>query len=105
MVGGLFAASAPARRTTERFKPAADIHLGVALSAEMQGVGLIRLFLVPLIDAQICVTTVNRKPSDRGRALFAADLTLIDVVDQESSVADWEKLLRVETILPASSLA
>ncbi len=41
------------RRTAKRLEPAADIDLGMGLTAEVERVGLVRLGRVPFVDAEL----------------------------------------------------
>lgn len=60
-------------RRTYRFKPAANVDLGMGFSAEMAGTGCIRCFRIPLQNTQVGIIALNNEPMNRGICDPAAD--------------------------------
>ena len=53
------------RRRTKRFKPAADIHLGMGFATEMPRSGAGGGRQVPLDDRELLISALDHKPTDR----------------------------------------
>jgi hypothetical protein len=63
------------RRRADRVKPAADVNLGMSLSAIMAGPRGVGRFRVPPIDGKIGISTSNHEPVDRIRGNESTDFT------------------------------
>ena len=63
------------RRRADRVKPAADVHLGMSLTAIMPGSRRVGCFRVPPVDGKIGISTSNHEPVDRIRGNESTDFT------------------------------
>jgi hypothetical protein len=63
-------------RRTERFKPSADVNLGVGFAAEMAGGGAIGGGQIPFDDCEFLISTLDYKPMNRIRTDDPANLAL-----------------------------
>jgi hypothetical protein len=53
------------RRCANRFKPAADVHLGVSLPAVMSGSDSLGSLRIPSLHGELGISTSNHEPVDR----------------------------------------
>src|SRR5439155_27031750 len=63
------------RRHADRVKPAADVNLGMSLSAIMPGPRGVGRFRVPPIDGKIGISTSNHEPVDGAGGYESTDFT------------------------------
>jgi hypothetical protein len=55
----------------------------MCLPTKVKGVRFVCFGVIPLEDAEVGITAVDDKPAHRGRALKAADFTLVNSTDQD----------------------
>jgi hypothetical protein len=63
------------RRCANRFKPAADVHLGVSLPAVMSGSGSLGSLRIPSLHGKLDISTSNHEPVDRITGHDSTDFT------------------------------
>src|SRR5580704_4885360 len=75
-------------RRAHRFEPAADVHLGVGLAAEMPGRRTVGGIQFPLVDCELLISALDYKPMDRALTNRPANLALKFLKTRHASSID-----------------